>query len=222
METREYSRGWLRAFFDGEGSVSVSNHNISFSNTEPSVIDDALRHLAVFDITPRSYETHRPPHKPITRLVLSRRDQVIRFAEDIGSSIPHKQAGINSLLAWYARPNQKRDVRWGDAVVPTREQLETLLGKGLRHREIGALLGIPPTTIGHYIRGYGLGRERRQGPPPDPESVRRAYWDEGLSITELGLRYGYKGPTIVKFMEQHGIPRRLSHWKIADSSVHSK
>jgi hypothetical protein len=215
METREYSRGWLRAFFDGEGSVSVSGHTIRFSNTEPSVIADAIRHLAVFDITPRSYDSQRPPHKPITHLVLSCRELVTRFITEIGSSIPYKREGMDALLAWYARPNQKRNVRWGEATAPTREEIAALLAAGLTHRAIGERLGLSTGTVTHYVGGYGLGRERRPGPPPDPDDVRRAYWDEGLSTTELGERFGYKGAGIVKFMAQHGIPRRPSHWKIA-------
>jgi hypothetical protein len=210
MDT-EYSRGWLRAFFDGEGNVSWTNRHIAFANTEPSVIGDCIRHLSVFGITPRRYEQTRGAHKPITRLVVSRRQDVRRFVEEVGSSIPYKRETMDRLLAHYDRPNQKRRNRWGGPPVPAREELKAMLDRGMKHRAISEALGIPIGSLGKYKRDYGLHEPHRTGDQPDPEEVRRAYWGEGLTLEQLGERFGYKGKGISVFMKRHGIPRRAAH-----------
>lgn len=72
--------------------------------------------------------------------------------------------------------------------------------------------GIPRRTRGEQSRiNTRLGRA---SPPPhtyilkDPELVRTLYWDEGLSVREVGRRFGVKHPSVLRFMKKHGIPRR--------------
>jgi hypothetical protein len=201
MDHREYSRGWLRAFLDGEGSVSlVGGNGITFSNTERGVIDDAIRHLAVFGITPLHHTAERDGLKPIYRLVVGRRPDVVTFIHEIGSSIPYKRKRMDDLLAWYARPGQQRRNKWWGPPMPSPE-------------EVDARLGILLNSLGGYKKRYGLQVPRRKAAQPDPEAVRRAYWDEGLSLVEVSARFGYKGNSICQFMRRHNIPRKKLGWQ---------
>lgn len=47
---------------------------------------------------------------------------------------------------------------------PTQEQLQHFIGRGLSQREIAAEIGISQTTIGRYMRKFGLQTTRRRGP----------------------------------------------------------
>ena len=113
-----------------------------------------------------------------------------------------------TLLRWYRRPNQHRRTRWWGPPVPTREEISTRMARGISIKEIGVALGIPQFTMYAYVRQLGLARHRRRGPEPEVEEVRRAYWDEGLSLEDLGRRFGYAGNGMHRFLKRHGIPSR--------------
>lgn len=72
--------------------------------------------------------------------------------------------------------------------------------------------GIPRRSRGEQSKANI--RRGRSPPPPhtyilnDPELVRTLYWDEGLSVREVGERFGVKHPSVLLFMDKHGIPRR--------------
>jgi hypothetical protein len=207
METLDYARGWLRGFFDGEGGIAAPIGRVSMSNTEASMIAAATRYLAMFGIVPRMYTQTRKPHLPIMRLVISRRADVRTFIREIGSGIPRKRALMDEVLAYYDRPGQRRSRAYGPPA-PTKEHLTELVERGLRDYEIGPELGLKTSSVVYYKMRFGLCKDRRRGPEPDPEDVRRGYWDEGLSLTQLSARFGYKGNSIAPFMRRHGIPRR--------------
>ena len=91
---------------------------------------------------------------------------------------------------------------------------------------IASLYECSITMIMTALRNHGIekrsrGEQRkinirlgRSPPPPhtyilkDPELVRTLYWDEGLTVREVGERFGVKHPSVIRFMKKHGIPRR--------------
>lgn len=76
----------------------------------------------------------------------------------------------------------------------TRKQVSTLLAIGLGRLEIARLLGLSKSTVSYHAR--------RLGHPVDTKAARRydwtevqRYYDEGHSITECQLRFGFARET---------------------------
>lgn len=42
----------------------------------------------------------------------------------------------------------------------------------------------------------------------DPETLRRLYWEQGMSLSEVGDELDVSPPTVSKYMKRHEIPRR--------------
>lgn len=209
MDSVEYSRGWLRAFFDGEGHASRHTWSLTFANTEQSVTDDCVYHLRQFGITPRLYTTARkPPRKAITHTKVNRATDVTRFIREIGSSIPYKRKTMASMLRWFRRPNQRRRNRWGGPPIPTRDEIKALRDKGMKLHEVATHLGINKHTLYHYARNAGLGIPRKKDYIPTREDLRRAYYDELKSLAEVGKQFGYTKHGIWRCLKRYGIPCR--------------
>jgi hypothetical protein len=173
------------------------------------MIADAEKYLRLLGIGYRLHHTpRRPPNKAITRVVIGRRADVIRFIRVIGSAIPYKRRGMAAILRWHRRPGQPRRTRWYGPAAPDPAELLRLREQGLTKAQIAEQLGLTFNAVGHYLKQAQLTRPIRTGPQPDPEDVRRAYWDEHLSLEATGARFGYQGRAVARFMRQHGIPRR--------------
>lgn len=48
----------------------------------------------------------------------------------------------------------------------------------------------------------------KDAPRTDGAAIRRLYWEEGLSIVEIGRRMGVSPSAIQRYMDRHNIPRR--------------
>jgi len=49
--------------------------------------------------------------------------------------------------------------------------------------------------------------DRRQRPRPGEEELRRLYHEEGLTLEEIGERFGYHSGAVLQWMQKHGIER---------------
>jgi hypothetical protein len=56
---------------------------------------------------------------------------------------------------------------------------------------------------------------------PDPETVRKLYWNGGLTQEEIAVRYGVTRPAVSYFMKRNGIEVR-KNWHTRHGHTHSK
>jgi hypothetical protein len=88
--------------------------------------------------------------------------------------------------------------------------------EGLSTTEIGGRLGVSHETVRRWMNADGIARR----PPaasgggcpsplrPDPEELRRLYWEEGLSCPEIGRRCRVLPATVMYWLAAAGVPRR--------------
>ena len=76
----------------------------------------------------------------------------------------------------------------------TRQRVATLLTIGLGRLEIARLLGLSKSTVSYHARRLGLPIDEKATRRYDWEEVQR-YYDEGHSISECQLRFGFARET---------------------------
>jgi len=93
-----------RGFFDAEGHVSTGDYRIAACNTDPSTIDLFRELLKKLGIDCKTYR-YCPPdgRRTLYVLVVSRKDNVLGFAEKVGFTIARKQAKLMQLVEKYGR-----------------------------------------------------------------------------------------------------------------------
>lgn len=205
-EERIFAIGWLRGFFDGEGSVNLSQKNLVMSNTEESLIEHAVTRLELLGIGFRLHHQHRPPRQRITRIIVSRRSDVLRFIETVGSSSTAKRERMDTLNSRFAA-KPMRPGKWAPVSL-TGDDVRTMREQGLTDREIATASGCTVSTVHKRAKSVGITRPRRMGPPADVETVRHMYEVELLSVREIASRLGYQGTSVARFMKRNGIEAR--------------
>jgi transposase len=80
--------------------------------------------------------------------------------------------------------------------------------------QIADELDVAVSTIHKYLNRHGIETRthtsRKDVPFRNAETLRRLYWDEGLTIGEVASETGASKTTIKKWMNHHDIPRRDS------------
>jgi len=88
--------------------------------------------------------------------------------------------------------------------------------------EIADEWGTTFDTVRYYKDKFDLSRQSAKE-RMDAERVERLYWEDGLSLNGVGEVYDTGGVTVLKFMQEVGIPRRTPDqdkgdaWKDADT-----
>lgn len=110
----------------------------------------------------------------------------------------------------------------GDFVLhpkPTSEELQRLVHtEHRRYADIAALYGVSMSTVGAWVRSYGLQRPwawanllGREPYVPSEEEIRIRY-ESGMSLAEVGRDFDLSEPTIRKLCIRYGIPVRSGGW----------
>jgi intein-encoded DNA endonuclease-like protein len=89
-----YPNHFLRGLYDAEGSVSVDQHGyrIRLSNTNPNIIQLAKEMLERMGF--KVHVSYNPEHYGEYTLNITGKEQIRRFAREIGFSIPRKQSRL--------------------------------------------------------------------------------------------------------------------------------
>jgi Helix-turn-helix domain len=89
-----------------------------------------------------------------------------------------------------------------------RDQLEAWLEEGLSLPQIGALVGRNPSTVGYWVRKYGLvanGREKYAPQGGVDEEVLEILCDEGATLGEMADELGRSISTICYWLNRYGL-----------------
>lgn len=100
------------------------------------------------------------------------------------------------------------------------DQVRALLDQGLRVSEIAERLGVTESPVLERMRARGWtvparrprGPSRHAPPPPAPETLRRLYLAEELSVAEVAHRLGVTKHRVTAELQAAGIPRRRPGW----------
>jgi len=161
----QYPAEACRGFFDAEGEVNANGYEILASNTDLRIIrlfKTLLEKIGIeCSIRERRYESdvfvsprngkrcHR--NKLICyRLAVHGKENILRFAEEVGFIIARKRAELSRILEKYNRTRIRREhlEKCARVLIAT-----NLVGLGLVRTQIGAtkLLSIGQSTISSYL-----------------------------------------------------------------------
>lgn len=90
-------------------------------------------------------------------------------------------------------------------------------GKGMSQSDMESVFDCSTSTISRWMRRLEIktshSNGRKRGDPlfeNEKETLRRLYWDEGLTTGQIANRCNSTKPTVVAHMKDHGIERRNS------------
>lgn len=136
----EFMAGWLRGFFDGEGSaffktvVSGKPHTsyyLTVGNTDLSLMNIAVEYLADLGIGYTQFHKRTGSKKEMYYLHICRAEDIIKFRDLIGFNSATKQAKLEIIINWINR--DRRFYRDGE--------LRDLKSQGLSWRKIAEKMG---------------------------------------------------------------------------------
>ncbi len=113
-----------------------------------------------------------------------------------------------------SRPEAARSARAPKVAREALEDLYVVKGKSLD--AVGRNLGVSGDTVKYWLKKYGLparspadAAAALRRPPGIPEAeLRDLYMNQGLSLWEIGRRYGITPVSVKNWMVRYGIPRR--------------
>jgi len=147
-----YPQKGCKGFFDAEGSVVVRNYRIVAANTNRDLINLIGSLLRSIGICFKIYEEERGQlnQKTIYVIVISKRENILRYAREVGFSIARKQVALARLLARYEAPGIPR--RCLESVARTLIAM-SLIRQGLvkTQREAAELLSVSQSTLARYL-----------------------------------------------------------------------
>jgi hypothetical protein len=170
-ESTSFMAGWLRGFFDGEGSISYrktsngtkhTTYCLSVTNTDFALMDICQLYLETLGIEFGEWKIRvKPNRKPIRTLHVARAADVLRFAQLVGFGAPAKAARLAEAVAWINRepvdeqraPEVIRLWKEGHSLRCIDKQLGLKTG---HHNRLGAVL----RSHGINVTKYGKGRKR--------------------------------------------------------------
>src|SRR5229473_5867471 len=120
----KYAQGWLRGFFDGEGSVRMADHfvlhpngrrynqrtlEVKATNTDWALIQRCRRYLKIFGIESLVRVARRPGKtwKRCWNVRVVRQQSIKKFAQFIGFTTERKRSRLEKMLTFIDRPRYK-------------------------------------------------------------------------------------------------------------------
>ena len=170
FDSNSFKAGWLRGFFDGEGSASLRAGNkdyrhatycLSVTNTDFGLMDICQSYLTSLGIEWREWNVRvRQNRKPARTLHISRAASIRAFHLKVGFGASKKRETLDRIINWIDRPSVD-EARLPDVI--------RLWDAGHSLRCITRQLGLRP---GHHSRlknvlsiyvtvpAFGKGRKR--------------------------------------------------------------
>lgn len=221
---------YIAGYFDGEGHVEKRSYGIGWSNSHLASLE-AIQAFIGHGTIEAKPGTHKPVYDLRIRNLTALREvvpQLIRRCIVKRGELEHL---LDRTKAVTAVPNYGLLARTGADTIKNLYWTEEL-----SCAEIAAKYGVHPVSIDQFLRNHGglrtqqeamavagrrgkrRGRYSNGGFPMEgvnPSEVRAAYWDEGLSTREIGLRYGLTREGMRAYMTRHGIPFRPRNYRAA-------
>lgn len=91
---------------------------------------------------------------------------------------------------------------------------EKHIDEGMTLQEMADYAGTTFDTVRYYMRKHGverIGNARPDAKYRDADYLEREYWENGKSLNEIAEDCDTDGPTILRWMKRHDIPRRTPH-----------
>jgi len=178
-ETKEFMCGWLRGFFDGEGSArfyrytGTSNsrtrlaYNVTVVNTCPVLTATCKRYLDALKIcyfthdrpSVRSRGTYTATGKTLYLIGICRSSSIVLFADLVGFTGPEKARRLKRIIEWVTRdrhtcsPDKLRTLYWSKNM--TLSEIALYLGDTKKYAK---------SRISNLMKKHGIptrGRGRR-------------------------------------------------------------
>jgi len=108
----KYPRDACKGFFDAEGSVSIDDYEVLASNTDLRIIRLFQKLLRKIGIECNIRETHyiyRRNKRSCFLLAIHGKENILRFAEEVGFTIARKRARLAKILQKYNRTKIRRN-----------------------------------------------------------------------------------------------------------------
>lgn len=158
--SKSFMAGWLQGFADGEGYMHFANspngghyRSIELVNTDDSLVKTASEYLQSLGIA-YHIATHirKDGYKPIHKVTISGRDNLIRWHSLIGFAQPDKQRKLEEGITSYKLIRNRY----------SSEQLRELyLNKKFTQNQIADLFGQGRSAINYWLMKFGLQRRLR-------------------------------------------------------------
>jgi len=174
--------------------------------------------------TQRMKEIESEIGEPVELYLRREYQENVRSGLEIGNSL-----GINSTTVskWLRRFNiqertqeeaaQIREMNKRGKLKPSKETLKDLYhSRGMNSYQIAEDFGVTPTIVCRWMNNYGI--ERRKGIEAlkgediqaSERELSKLYYDERLSMEEIGKRFGVSQRTVGNWMDNYGLERRDS------------
>ena len=197
---------FLGKLWQGDGCVSIQNVQVFYATSSKRLAHDVQHLLLRFSIISTIYTKtfkYRGSHKIGYTVVISHRDNLIRFAETIGTHLIGKKKTDLETLATSCREIQNHGIvaRGTPDTVPAlilpiiRKEMSS---HGITVSALAGRTALAPRMFGYDAKKIGYQREsiRRIGQALNSSEILShadsdIYWDEVVSITPAGRRMTY-------------------------------
>jgi hypothetical protein len=208
FRTASEAAGYLAAMVDGEGSVRAHGHQRSVHvwNSDEDIVNACLAACRILGVEARCSVRANPAPKatvPLFGVSIYGRENLEQLERKIVLQSSRKCDGLRRAVASYSR---RRPV--------TRDELISMIDRGLTHREMALELGYKGHgTVQYHLRRLGLAdRQRPYRPRCRADDLGREGFEEllrlGLSHREIAARLGVKSQGVVTHhLRRFGIGR---------------
>lgn len=128
-----------------------------------------------------------------------------------------------TIVYWMDKHGIEREAkgkrrRSGDSRLYDKESLKKLYKAEKKSiYEIADELDVTPTTVSEWLAKHGIeardssdAQTRGEFPYKNADKLRSLYHDEGMTLAEIGNKYGVEQSTVVRWFDNEGIERRTS------------
>lgn len=159
MASPDFMSGWLRGFFDGEGSVVFktsaggkrhASYYLSVVNTDLALMNTVRDYLDALGVGHSDFSQRtREGKKPCYGLHIQRAEDILLFAQEVGFGSVDKQSTLDIIVSWITRPQGYYRM----------DELFGLRQQGLSFREIAKLMGLKEGVHSHLAKLYNREEE---------------------------------------------------------------
>lgn len=143
---------YIRGLFDTDGYCYISNRfksgALSFTNKKRSFVGDIKSVLECkYDIVSQIITVKKRGYKPVFRLQVTNKSNIIKFQNIIGFYHPRKSKCLDNLIKMYENVNDRFVVGSADDII-----LKTIPDKGMSTNEVASVLKRHRETIKEHLK----------------------------------------------------------------------